>query len=408
MAAWLKEDNQDILAKTILFLISPFFAFLYSLRRIKTKSSYVIFFLFAVFFGMAFTVSIGKSIEYPIDGAAYREMFELMKYTSFDQYFNGFKNFFKFHEDYKDYYFDTVAFYISRITNNYHVLFMIFAMIFAYFSLKSFKFLTSEDNFRTSLICFILAYLFMYNQIFNINGVRFNTANWIGIYAIFQIFRNKDKQYWLLVFMTPFFHGSFWVFIGVLLLAEFTRKFEKLWIVLFIISFFISDLAIEIIKLSTNYLPTALANMAESYTTDSMVAHWNEMGEGYGWISYVFRILTKLYISLFIFLFIKNSKLIRSNYKTESIYLFLLVWVTFFNFFSFIPSLGGRYISFVWPLIAYIWLVIFKNIKYKKVLYIMPFIFLWNFYTFSVYYLKVLSLDFFISNPLYLIYKYLI
>lgn len=49
MPTWQKENNHDIILKLVLFLISPFFAFVYSLRTMRTRSSYVVYFLFAIF-----------------------------------------------------------------------------------------------------------------------------------------------------------------------------------------------------------------------------------------------------------------------------------------------------------------------------------------------------------------------
>lgn len=77
MTAWQKEENTDKALKIILFLVSPFIAALYALRNIKTKSSFVVFFLFAVFFGMSFTVAPSKTDENSLDGTSYREKFEV-------------------------------------------------------------------------------------------------------------------------------------------------------------------------------------------------------------------------------------------------------------------------------------------------------------------------------------------
>src|SRR5690606_38353493 len=132
------------------------------------KSSYIVFFFFALFFGLSFTVVEERGY----DSSHYKNEFENYRFVNAYTFEQDFENFLTFNDGKKDYYFDTVAFYVSRITDNYHFMFMIFAAIFAFFALKSFKFFTSEENFSFSVACLILAYLFMYNQIFNINGVR--------------------------------------------------------------------------------------------------------------------------------------------------------------------------------------------------------------------------------------------
>jgi len=407
MATWLKESNHDKANKVILFLISPFLAFVYSLKRIKTKSSYVVFFLFSIFFGIAFTVQSGKRGDVTIDGASYREKFGIYKFISHREFTENFKDFLTFRARNKDYYFDTVAFFVSRVTDNYHVMFMVFATVFAFFSLKTFKFLTSEDNFDASLSCYILAYLFMINQIFNINGMRFWTAAWIAVYAIFQIFKNNNKKYFLLALTTPFFHGAYWIYLVVIIIAYFFKKYSKLWILLFFISFLVSNISIDLIYSLTDKLPLFLADMALSYTNPEYV-ELRRASLASSQFAKIFDFLIRFYLNFMVYLFIRNSKTINNNPKTQNLFSFLLVWMTFVNFTMPVPSLGGRFMTLSYPLIAYIWLVNFKGKKYTKILYAMPFVFLFSFYIQLQYYNMVLDPVFYISNPFYLIYKYLL
>ena len=408
MAVWNKELDRDKAVKLLLFLILPCLSLIYSLRNIKSRSSYVVFFLFSVLFGIAFSVPVGVTDSFLGDGAVYREWFDLYKKVSHREFIDGFVNFLSLDYGKKDFYFDTVAFYVSRVTENYHFMFMLFSIVFGYFGLKCFKVFTSEDNFDSSHSSFILAYLFMYNQIFNINGVRFWTAAWIGVYGIFQIFKNGMNRYWLLVMVIPFFHGAFWVYIGIILLAYLLKRFEKFWIVLFIISFFVSSVAVELIQLLQSYLPSFLSKTIGFYTDSEYIKLRNIEGTGFSWVPKIFGFLFKVYINLIVYLFIKNSKLIRDNLKTNSLYLFLLVWMTFVNFVMFVPSLGERFLVLAYPIIAYIWLVNFKGVKYERILYILPFILAWNIFTMIREYNSVLTFDFYFSSPFYLIYKYLI
>src|SRR5690606_889818 len=105
------------------------------------------------FFGMAFSVPSGRTDDFTGDGAVYRELFDQYKYVSHSDFIEGWREFLTFDEGKKDYYFETVAFYISLITNNYHAMFMVIAIVFAFFALKSFRFLISEPNFTISVAC---------------------------------------------------------------------------------------------------------------------------------------------------------------------------------------------------------------------------------------------------------------
>jgi len=406
--AWHKEKKIDITLKIFIFLVSPFFSFFYSFKYIKTKSSFVFFFLIALFFGMAFTVPKGDLLGSTYDGSYYREQFELFRSASYLNYLDGLKDFLTFNKGRKDYYFETVAFFVSRITNNYHWLFLAFAAVFAFFALKCLKFLTSENNFNSSRSSFILLYLFMMNQIFNINGVRFWTAAWIGVYCIFQIFRNGNTKYFLLAFCLPFVHGSYWFFIGVILIAFFLRKFEKVWVILFFASFLVSSIAVEVLIDASNHLPPFLQSLIQSYSSTESLAKFNDQGEGFSWIARLSNFAVRLYINLMMYFFIKNSEKIKANYRSKNLYTFLLVYMSIINFTMPIPSFGVRFVMLAYPIIAYIWLVNFKGKRYKQFLYALPLVFWFVIYGQIVLYLSVLHFDFYISNPFYLIYKYLL
>src|SRR5690554_799866 len=409
MQSWSKEIKTDKAIKAILFILNPILGVLYSFKRINTKSSYVIFFLFALVFGLSFTVQSGKTEESRLDGASYREKFDQYQSHSENLYYFRLNEYITFNDGDKDFYFDTVAFFISKQTDNYHYLFLIFAIVFAYFALKSFRFLTSEPNFTTSLSCLILAYIFMSNQIFNINGVRFWTAAWIGVYCIFQIIKNDNKRYFWLALLTPIVHGAFIVFVVVLLFGYFFKKLNyRIWGNLFLISFFISSFAVELTRGAIDFLPSFLADAFDGYISEDYIKERANAGSGFYWVSETFSFMTRAYMNILVWLFIKNAKSITANPKTKRIFPFLLIWMVFVNFTMPIPSLGGRYMAMAYPLIAYIWLVNFKGIKYRRILYAMPFVFLLSFYRQIVLYNKVLEPEFYISSPFYLVYKYLL
>lgn len=404
---WSAEKPIDLRLKVILFIISPFLSFLYSLRSMNTKSSYCIFFLFALVFGMCFSIT-NVRMEGIDDGASYRAEFEYMQYKTKDQYVRDFSKFLSFDEGKKDFYFDTMAFGISRFTSNYHIFFMFIALVFSYFMLRCFRFFTSDKNYIGSFSCLLLAFLFTFNQIYNINGLRFWTAAWIGVYCILQIVKNDRKWYYLLLLVTPFFHGAFWFFIGVFLLVQLTKRFEKVWIVMFFLSFIFSSVAVDLFAQSAEFLPEFLASLVRSYTSEDTIEERFAEGTGWWWLGNLFNISVKLYINIMAVLFIINAKKIKIDTRIKALYLFLIPYMAIMNFVMSIPSLGARYIRLSYPIIAYIWLVTFSNKKYNYFLYMLPFVFFMNIYSYINKYLSVLNLDFFVSSPIYLVFKYLL
>ncbi len=400
---WNKEDRQDIQNKIILFLISPFIAFLYSLKRINTKSSYIVAFLFSVFFGLAFTVS-NVRIEGSSDAISYRINFEQNVKASSFEYYYGLKEFLKFDDGPQDYYFETVCYYVSRVTDNYHVMFMVLAIVLAFFQLKSLRFFTS--NIEEKIISYktlLLLFLFTYIQIYNINGCRFWTAYWIGIYAMLQIFYNNKPQYILLAAITPFFHGAYWFYVGMLFVIYLLKKFDKIWYPLFIISIFVGNIALQLAQDYSDMLPQFLARKADFYTDDDYVKSRGEGGSGFYFVQKFFDTILPIFIDIFILYIYKFRNILAKNDYT--LLQVLLVWATVSNFLMSIPSLGGRFFILSYPLIAILAYKLRIQKQINVLISLIPIIFLYFIYMRIVSYVDIVDISFYFSNPLFIIYN---
>lgn len=397
--------------KIIIFLISPFMAFLYSLRHMNTKSSFAVFYGFAICFGMAFSVQAYESLNYTtsgIDAGRYRLEFERSANMSSAEFYRDLNTYFDFDEGDKDFYYISMVYLVSRFTHNYHWLFMAFAIVFAFFQLKALKFLVEEENWRNGLFCIILAAFFTWNQIFNINAMRFYTAAWIAVYAVFQIFLKGRKRYLMLLAITPFFHTSFFLISSVIVFAFFLKRFELFWIILFIVSFFGSTVFAEIINKVTDYLPDFMAKTARGYTDEErLYSDITFSGSGFWWVPMMFDKLYKIYTNLIVALFIINRNKIKKD-KCKNLYLFAVIFMTFINFSIPIPALGRRTIVMIYPIIAYIWISYFGTKKHSWLIYIFPIIWAWQIMTYFNYYNTVIDFSFLVSSPIYMIAKYLL
>lgn len=401
------ESKRQKAFKLLLFLISPFISFLYSLRSVNTKSTYAVIFSFCVCFGMAFTISNYRT-EGSIDGISYRIWFEEFSNVSSQEFVQDFKDYLTFNGNNQDFYFDTLAFAVSRFTDNYHWFFMVAAMVFAFFQLKTLRFFSSHHNFNNTLFCLILMFLFIWNQIFNINGLRFWTAAWIAVYSVFQVYGNDKKSYLLLAFLTPFVHGSYYLFLLVVLLSLFTRKLEKVWIVLFLTSFFASSFVIEFIQNSSFSLPMIFADKVDYYTDSFYIQKLKESGTGFWWLEKSSSYLCRFYVNMMVLVLVFFNKEKRNLGKTTyDLYLFLLVWMTFCNLFMGVPSVGSRFFELSFPFVAFLWLSYFPT-KYTFIVYLLPIVWIYKIFMECIYYLQVLDWSFFVSSPLILVVKYLL
>lgn len=409
-ATWPIESRQQKGNKLLLFIISPFLALLYSLKSMNTKSSFVVFMGFAICFGMAFSTKSYESLAGAagLDAERYRLDFENSAQMTTSEFFSKLNNYFLFTEGERDFYYVSMVYFVSRFTHNYHWLFMAFAIVFAFFQLLSLKKLVENVNWDGSLFCILLALFFTWNQLFNINAMRFYTAAWVAVYSIFQVFLKNKKIYVLLLLITPFFHSSFWLFAGLIVLAYLLKRLEWFWIVLFFISFFSSTFLANVIYQSIDYLPPFLSSWAAGYVNeDRLFEEITFSGSGFWWVPMVFDRLYRIYTNLLVVLFIINRKQIK-NSVNWNLYVLAIILLTFVNFAMPIPGLGTRTIVMVYPIIAYIWLSVFGKKKYPWLIYAFPFVWFIQIWTYIGYYNMVLDWLFYFSSPIIMIFKYLI
>lgn len=371
----LNKDNKATLA---LFFIQPFIAFLFAISHLKSKYSFIVIFLFFVLFGFTFLAENQNADSYD-----YINEFNQYRSLGSIQYKNDIKDFFTFESNIKDIYTVTSYFIVSKLTSNYHILMALWAFVFSFFYMKSFRFFVILPDFKKSIIVSLLAFLFLYsNNIFNINGVRFYTAAWIAVYIIFEIIVNENYKYALLSIFTPLIHTSYYFFIGLIIIYLLTRKFEKVWVVLFFVSFFISEISIQLIQNFKEYMPTAIQNMIWSYTREEAIIEKQVILENLPLYAKILNKLPSYFINLLMFVFIYFNKRIRLFRTGHQIYVFLLIWMSFVNFTMAIPSLGGRFIALSLPFICYLSLMTFRYIPIlPKLIYLIPFV-----YSYSLFY----------------------
>ena len=403
---WAQENSRDRVNNIFLFLLSPFLGLIYAFRSLNTKTSYRIIFAACIVFGVCFTVNNVRT-DGSGDGITFRQEFENYQGLSEHAFLTKLDSFWEFDDGEQDMYFDTVAFLVSRVTDNYHVMFMVFAIVFAFFQLKSLRYFSSSDNYRNSLCCFILLALFLWNSIFNINGMRFWTAAWVAVFVLFKVLRDENWKYLALALITPFMHGAYWGFIALLLIGILLKKFNKSWITIYLVSAVISSVVFSVIELSTDYLPAFMQSKLDYYSdTEYLDRISNPSGSGFYWLEPIFNVLSKVYINALVIVLIICRKRIIESYN-KNLYTFLIVYMSFVNMLLAIPTIGGRFLVLSYPLIAYLWIEHIDLKKYKWLIYAFPFAFLINIKNLLHNYMSVTPSDFFYTSPIYLVVKYL-
>lgn len=405
-AGWVKETRRDLQLKVALFLASPFLSMLYSLRTLNRKSSFVFLYMFCLFFGMALTTASGKTEVFTSDSASYRLKFDIwFNYYDANKFWEGLWDFLSFDGVNKDYYFEVLAFGLTRLTDNYHYFFLVVAAIYAFFMLKSLRYLVTLREFKVTIPAFILVYFFLDKGIFEINGVRFWTAYWVAIFSLFKIYVEKNNGYYFLALVTPFFHGAYWVFLGILLLHRILRRQENILIPFFVFSIFFGLVSLQLIEYIAKYLPSFLQQMVEAYT-DAEYMEFRSAAGGYGWLMMTVLNYTKFaVVNLLVYLFIMNQHKIEKS--DRDIFTFLLLWLAVFNMLINVPSLGWRFFPLAYPFIAYLWLRVFGIYQFRRLLLLLPVAFSWDLVDYYRSVQTYVPSDLFYQNPVILIHTFL-
>lgn len=412
---WDNEKRLNATTKFVGFFINPIVGVLLSLYHINTKSSYAILFLAFITFGLSMVVPEDETDNFGFDSVVYRNNFEDIANSSALDMQDMVHEFFTFSGG-TDIFGFSLMYITSRFTNNYHIFFMVVAIVMAIFMLKTLRYLTSESDYRFSIYGLCLLFLFTMAQIIGVNMVRFYTAYWIALFSLFKIFVDKQNRYFILVALTPLIHASYLLMLLIIPLTYLLHNRPRLIYILLIFSIICSTLSLTFFTHLVDLLPHSLASHYDAYIDDDYIYRINKSGTGYIWVRRILETLVWLSVNMIAFIFTRQHKNIE-GIKCHHLYSLLMAFTIFVNFTISIPSVGSRYIMFVYPLIAYISLLCFPDSFYKKgisifaLFYISIFLILpWNIYQIPClrFYTKLLDTSFWINSPIVSFIKYIL
>ena len=333
-----KEESYDIIIKCICFLVSPFLSFFYSLRTMDRKSSYVCFFLFAVFWCMIQCPTEDSGTDMSRNMMIFEKLASDNNVTAVELFImsDGGRALYTF----------VFLKAVTSFTSNYHWFIIISGCIISFFQLKSFRFFTSSPSFKNGWKALVLACMFaMHAPLFWAGAIRWILAGWITVYGTLQIWMNKDNRYWLVFPIATFIHFSFLVYFLVFIVAYFTRKRESMWAVLLLFSFalqVIMPVLYENVSKLQGILPSFLVgNMGD----EEFMEEINERIAGLNTIPrFISLYLFPYFPTVIAYFFYFNRGVIRSQSQNiYSLFRLTLVVTFFFNVLSAMPDIGRRF-----------------------------------------------------------------
>ena len=325
------------------FLVWPFGVLLAGLKHWDRPWTKNVFWLFCIFFGYTFIIakdSIGSA-----DSARYAQI--LTEYSHSSMSFGVlWKSFYSQGSSYIDIAQPILTYAVSCFTENPHILFAVFALIFGYFHSRNIWCVLegTKGNITFFNLFFLLSFILL-NPIWSINGFRMWTAAQIFLYGTlpYLLYGNSRRLVWSGVSML--FHFSFLLPITILLIFILLKNRLTIYLTFFIFTSFIKEIDLQSIHSYLSFLPAVFqsrlsgytnVDYAESLSTASQALNWYLplASKGLAWITYI--------LTLFIYFFCR--KFLKNRQELMNMFCFSLLFYSFANVFSLVPS-GGRFLN---------------------------------------------------------------
>lgn len=349
----------------ILFFLSPAISLVYVfLMNIKKHKR--IFSVFTILFSLSFGYFLTPK-NTSLDSFQIIQIFKSWN-TLFPSYSNFLDEWLTFDNSFaKDLFEGSIFSFVHLFSDNYHYIFLLCALVFTIFKLKSFDFFLRDYTYN-KLHIILSIFFFTSIPLFEINGFRFFTASWIAVYSTLKCFVDKKNKYLFLLAITPLVHITFIFYLGMVLSSYIINKWlnEKVIIYWFVIS--------VVIGLVCNTLPDIgdlgdgiLNNLLKSYINDDYKTQIDTAVQESNFIKIFSPLRFLFYNATALVLYLKSKDLAWKTFLR-----FLLISLSIANCVYFIPSMG-RFFVVLTPIIL---ISLNREVSYtnklKYIVYLLP------------------------------------
>ena len=346
------KNNRNNTTAFILTLIFPFGGLIYTLRHWREKWAKNTFWLACIYIGAVLIYwPEGTVLGEGVDGGRY--VLQLLDMYGSSLTVQSIISNYMVDQGSVDLYQPLMTYFISRFTDNGHVLFAAFAVVFGFFYSRNIWYILEKlPNKKLGKLFILVTLYFLISPITNVNGVRMWTALHVFVYALMPyLLERKKSQLWL-VLLTPLIHFSF-LYISIFTLAFFllpyrfkTRNgiFLTIAYVLFVVTLFVNSLNLdEVNGMLAEYSPESYETRIGGYVNQNYLDANKDRLALNNWYLKLSGNITHWGYSILLLLMLPC---IKRNFKNKSrlmhLYVFVLLISSFANISALIPS-GGRF-----------------------------------------------------------------
>lgn len=372
---WRITDNL-LIPKLILFIIYPFGAWLYALVDPRSKSSYVIFFLFSLL--LCWHMAPTGLTDYYDDFLGIMERFQTSFYTLQD-ITEDFHLFITFDDNApKEIYEEFLIWLTKLFSDNYHYYFLLASIPVALCQLSVMRRITSDARFIPGIIGLIaLAMLIFPRDIITVQNPRFSTGFWVCTFAAISYYCNPRRRiiYPLLILISPFFHSAMWLFVGIFFLSLVIPKKIRILEIVAICSIFFAFFNADILNgVNYSFMPSSMQMWVEQYLSEEAANQYINMAgrSGFWWVGATLDFFIMIMIFRMTLIMIQKRQYIEQNQEFNNLYPLYLTTFTITNIIQFVPVLGTRYFWFTRILCVFMWFKAFAfSPKYNRELWLL-------------------------------------
>lgn len=321
----------------ILFILSPFLSLCIVFKSYRKNIAKNVLWAFVIFYGITFVVS-SEGIDSFVYASSLKEMHD--RVMTFSEVVAQFYNEEGGNLDFIQ---PLLTFIVSLFTDNYHILFGVFCVVFGYFYSRNIYLILDKlgGEIRPEVLFFVLVFALII-PMWMINGVRMWTAAHIFCYGTLSYLTNSKKTSLIWCIVAAFMHFSFIFPIAVLGIFIFIGNRTNAYFCFFLISFFLTQWNIgDVGNLMQTYLPSLFQNRVEGYTNADYAQN---VGDAVAATNFYIRwyqpLLQYAITSLLIVAYWKGKIFFETNQSYHRLMGFTFLFYSMSNLVYNIPSFG--------------------------------------------------------------------
>jgi len=312
-----------------------------SIRWFRTKDAMNLFWLFCIYFGFTFTIRESTTADSARIIMHFKEM--SISGTSLSEILGSFYSSGSNNIDIVQ---SLISFIVSRFTSDFRILYAVFGLVFGYFYSRNIWLLVNKTNSRILLlpVTVLLAFVVV-NGIWNINGFRYYTAAQIFIYGALSFFLEGKKHKLLFAALSILVHWSFMIAVLILLFYIIVRNRTRIYFILFVVSFFMAAIEMDIIRqLFESYAPATIQESRSGYLNPHVKESIEKSQMATNWYIRGHLEVMKWFIFIsFVYIFLRGIRRIKLHKQLLSLFNFSLLFYAIINIVSGVPSIGRFY-----------------------------------------------------------------